>query len=253
MKEVTKKVLLVAMMIVSLIILTGCVNVDMEVSVNADGSGEISYILGYNKEFLSSMGTSIDSLTQDNNLEESMESAKKDGYTVEPYEDSQTYGFKASKHVDNVLSVATQTEIAGEGQVPTDGGVTYEKKLLKTLIAQDSKMDLSSVNAGNSMGAAMTNAMLSQMHMTYRVKLPFRVGESNATTVSEDGRTLEWTLKPGEVNEIRFTAVQDFSLYVVAACVVIIVVIALVVLIVAEKRKKSKNKTDDEEKPNEEQ
>ena len=55
MKEVTKKVLLVVMMIVSLILLTGCVNVDMEVSINDDGSGEISYIMGYNKSFLSSL------------------------------------------------------------------------------------------------------------------------------------------------------------------------------------------------------
>ena len=50
------------MLIIALVTLTGCMNVNYEVKLNEDGSAEISYLLGYDKSFLSSMGVSTEDL-----------------------------------------------------------------------------------------------------------------------------------------------------------------------------------------------
>lgn len=244
MKEKTKKVLLVVLMVAMLILLTGCANVNMEVRVNSDGSADVSYVMGYDQSFLSSMSVTKEDLADDDTFEDSMEEARTQGYTVESYEDENTYGFKASKHIDNIAEFSMQDVAGSDTEVAKNDGIAFEKSLLKTVISQDAIMDLSDFVADeDSDTSAMTNMILNQMKITYKVVLPFSVGENNATKVSEDGKTLEWTLKPGEVNEIKFVASQDYSIFAIIGSIVLIVVIALIVIVVAEKKKKTKKET----------
>lgn len=249
MKELTEKVLLMVTMFAILIALTGCANVNMEVSIQADGSADISYVMGYDKSFLESMGVSIEDLATDDSFEEAMQGAEEAGYLVEAYEDDATYGFKASKHVANVAEFSMDDAAGTDAEIATNDGIRYEKSFLKTSISQESSMDLSAMmDTGNTSDAQMANMIIGQMNVTYKVKLPFAVGENNATTVSEDGRTLEWTLKAGSNNEIKFVAVQDYTTYVLIGAITLIVVIALIVIFAAEKNKKGKKTAPAEEK-----
>ena len=241
MKELTKKVLLAVLMFAMLIALTGCANVNMEVIINSDGSADISYIMGYDQNFLKSMSITKEELKSDDSFDASMEDARAEGYTVKAYEDADTYGFKASKHVDNIAEFSMEDVTGSEAEMASNDEIVYEKSLLKTTISQNAIMDLSAFATNDdSDAAAMTNMILGQMNMTYKIVLPFSVSQSNATKVSEDGRTLEWELNVGQVNEIKFEAIQDYTIYAIVGAIVLIVVIALIVIVVAEKKKKKK-------------
>ena len=233
MNKIVKSVLFIVFIGILLVSLTGCANVNYEITLQKDGSGEISYIMGYDKNFLNSMQVSIDDLKSNNSLEQTKQEATQQGYTVEEYEDENTYGFKAYKHVSNIQSEFKMMEDSSQSDA-----IQYEKSLLKTTFSQDAKLDLSNV-AGDEEEDALTTAVLGQMKISYKIILPFKVGDNNATTVSEDGKTIEWILKAGQTNEIRFIAQQDNTIIIVGAIVAILVVILVIIMMSSKKSKKA--------------
>lgn len=237
MKKTLKNIAIIAILAIILLTLTGCANVNYDIKLNKDGSGDIAYVIGYDKSFLSSIGVETSSLENDNSFDEMEEEAKQNGYTVEKYEDDNTYGFKATKHVNNIQEEFDVNNEAGSND-EEDGKIMYEKTLLKTKFSQSSKVDLTDIGADDE-DAAMLNAVMSQMKISYKITLPFRVGSNNATTVSEDGKTLEWVLKVGEVNEVKFEAAQDYGMYALLGLAVVLVIVASVSVILSKKAKKT--------------
>lgn len=237
MNKTLKNIAIIAILGIILFTLTGCANVNYDIKLNKDGSGDIAYVIGYDKSFLSSIGVETSSLENDNSFDEMEEEAKQNGYTVEKYEDDNTYGFKATKHVNNIQEEFDVNNEAGSND-EEDGKIMYEKTLLKTKFSQSSKVDLIDIGADDE-DAAMLKAVMSQMKISYKITLPFRVGSNNATTVSEDGKTLEWVLKVGEVNEVKFEAAQDYGMYALLGLAVVLVIVASVSVILSKKAKKT--------------
>lgn len=237
MKKTLKNIAIIAILGIILLTLTGCANVNYDIKLNKDGSGDISYVVGYDKSFLASIGVETSSLENDKSFDEMEEQAKQNGYAIEKYEDDNTYGFKATKHANNI-----QEDFDVNDEVDTDsedaGRIMYEKTLLKTKFSQSSKVDLTNMSE-DSEDAAMLKAVMSQMKISYKITLPFRVGSNNATTVSEDGKTIEWTLKVGEVNEIKFEASQDYGMYALLGLAIVLVIVASVSVILSKKAKKT--------------
>ncbi len=237
MKKTLKNIAIIAILGIILLTLTGCANVNYDIKLNKDGSGDIAYVIGYDKSFLASIGVETSSLENDNSFDEMEEEAKQNGYTVEKYEDDNTYGFKATKHVNNIQEEFDVNNEAGSNG-EEDGKIIYEKTLLKTKFSQSSKVDLTDIGVDDE-DAAMLKAVMSQMKISYKITLPFRVGSNNATTVSEDGKTLEWVLKVGEVNEVKFDAAQDYGMYALLGLAVVLVIVATVSVILSKKAKKT--------------
>lgn len=240
MKKVTKMTSLVIVMMITLMVLTGCANVNMKVKLNEDGSADISYVMGYNKEFLTSMNVKVEDLENEESFTETMEAARDDGYTVTKYEDDSVFGFQAVKHVNHVKEFSVQ-DATGEATEVENDSIQYEKSFLKTVYSQDSKMDLTNMNTyeEDAQTSAMINMMMKQMKITYQITLPFKVGDHNATTVSEDGKTLTWEIKAGEINEIKFIAMQDYTMFLMAGIIILVVIIVVaIILIIMKKRKK---------------
>jgi len=237
MKKTLKSIAITTILGIILFTLTGCANVNYDIKLNKDGSGDISYVIGYDKSFLASIGVETSSLENDNSFDEMEEQAKQNGYAIEKYEDDNTYGFKATKHANNI-----QEDFDVNNEVDTDsedsGRIMYEKTLLKTKFSQASKVDLTNMSEDGE-DAAMLKAVMGQMKISYKITLPFRVGSNNATTVSEDGKTIEWTLKVGEVNEINFEASQDYGMYALLGLAVVLVIVATVSVILSKKAKKT--------------
>ena len=256
MKKTIRIISIITMLIIALVTLTGCMNVNYEVKLNEDGSAEISYLLGYDKSFLSSMGVSTEDLKNDETIANMQETVKNEGYTAEQYEDDNTYGFKAVKKVNNIGEFAIEEALLEEGKKAEDSNkISYEKKGLITKYAQNAKVDLTTMLEYESEeSAAMINAMMKQMKMTYKITLPFKAGDNNATTVSEDGKTLEWTLKPGEVNEIKFEATKNpIPTYVVIGVAVVVLVIVVILILNRNKKAPSEIKEEEPVKAPEEQ
>lgn len=236
MKKTLKNIVIIAILGIILLTLTGCANVNYDIKLNKDGSGDISYVIGYDKSFLASIGVETSSLQNDNSFDEMEEQAKQNGYTIEKYEDDNTYGFKATKHANNIQEEFDVNDETGSSSEQA-GKIMYEKTLLKTKFSQSSKVDLTNMSEDGE-DAAMLKAVMNQMKISYKITLPFRVGSNNATTVSEDGKTIEWTLKVGEVNEIQFEASQDYGMYALLGLAVVLVIVATISVILSKKAKK---------------
>ncbi len=236
MKRTLKSIILVVVSVFLLLGLTGCANINYEIKLEKDGSGEISYIMGYDKNFLNSMKVSLEDLKKSNSFDDMKEEATKEGYTIEEYEDNTTYGFRAYKHVANVQNEFKVMEDSTESDA-----IHYEKSFLKTTFSQNASIDLKDLSGEGQVEDALTSAVMGQMKISYKLILPFAVGENNASSVSEDGKTIEWTLKAGQVNEINFVAEQTnlVNIAIIAGAVILVLILILVITSHGKNKKNS--------------
>ncbi len=232
-----KKILsLVLVMILMLVVLTGCVNINYTVKVNKDGSGDITYIYGIQRSALESMQMSADDVMADmkNEVQDSE-------YTIESYETDTEIGFKASKHIENVTTDLSLEEAFGEKYVTDseENVIKIEKTSGKTKYSQNALIDLSSMEDMNYMGITMK----------YSISLPTKIDADKTNgTISEDGKTVTWDLVIGEVNEVKFEATSGNALiWIICGAVIGALVIAGTVIIVMKKGKKE-NKEEKENK-----
>ena len=235
-----KKVLnLILVMILMLATLTGCVNIDYKVKVNKDGSGDITYIYGIEKEALQAMQMSADDV-----MSEMKEGIQDSEYDIEQYETDTEIGFKASKHIANVTTDLSLEEAFGKEYITDseENRMKIEKTSLSTKYSQNAKVDLSDMEDMTYMGITMK----------YSITLPTKIDADKTNgTILEDGKTVTWDLKLGEVNEITFEATSgDAIIWIICGSVIGVLVIAIVVILVIKKKKQKETKK--EENPIEE-
>lgn len=226
--NVMKKVLsLISVMAILLITLTGCVTVNYEVTLNKDGTADVAYIYGFEKETLEQLETSAEEMTSD-----MRENAEASEYEIETYSDDKIEGFKAKKHIENLADISLEDAFGSENVKDSEENqIKIEKKGLKTVYSQNANIDLTS----------MDESTASMVTMNYVIKLPVKVGDNNASEVSEDGKTLTWNLKAGEINEINFETSKSSSTILIIAVVAIVVVIAVVLIFSKKAKKNSEN------------
>ena len=79
--------------------------------------------------------------------------------------------------------------------------------------------------------------------MTYQVRLPAKATNSNATEVLDNGKTLKWKLKAGEINKIEFIAEKINILPIaIIVAVVMVTIIVVIVIIILKKKHATKKK-----------
>lgn len=219
-----KTIGLIIMIIVMLVALTGCAEINYEVEVHKDGSGEITYIYGISKEVLEQLNVSAEDV-----ISSMKEQAEESSYIVEAYEDENISGFKANKHVEDLTKDFSLQEAFGEEYVKDteNNGIKVEKTFLVTKYSQNAELDLTNVSDTN-------------IKMIYKIKLPTGVKTSNASAVSENEKELTWNLKSGEINEVEFVAKQINILPVVIMLLVICIVVAILVFIILKKKHATK-------------
>ena len=217
-----KTIRLIMVLILALITLTGCAEIDYQVKVNKDGSGEISYIYGISKEVLEQLNVSADDF-----VSEMKEQAQDSDYQVESYEDENIKGFKANKHIKNLNEEFSLQEAFGEEYVKDtkDNGIKFEKGLFITKYSQIAELDLTTLNEEEQ-----------GITMTYQVKLPAKAKSSNATEVLDNGKTLKWNLIGGELNKIEFVAEKINILPIIVIVITILFIITLVIFIILKKK-----------------
>ena len=219
---------IIIVLILTLITLTGCAEINYQVEVNKDGSGDISYIYGISKEILQKLNVSADDV-----VEEMKKQAEEGEYQVETYEDEKIAGFKATKYIEDLSKDISLQEAFGEEYVKDteNNGIKIEKSFFVTKYSQFAELDLTALN-GNEQ----------EITMNYQVKLPTKATKSNATEVLDNGKTLKWTLKSGEKNTIEFMAEEINSLPIIIIVVAGIAIVAVVVVFVVILKKKHATK-----------
>lgn len=221
-----KTIGLIIMLVIMLITLTGCAEVNYELEINKDGSGEITYVYGISKE---KIGGSTDLVEQF--VETMKEQAKESGYTVEVYENEEISGFKANKHLSNLTKEFSLEEAFGEEYVKDteNNKINIEKGFWNTKYSQKAELDLTNLNDTN-------------IEMTYKIKLPTKVKTSNASNVSEDEKGLTWNLTAGKENNIEFIAEETNvkSIAIVAGSAIAIVAVVVTIIIILNKKHATK-------------
>lgn len=222
-----KKVLsLIAVMAILLVALTGCVSVNYEVTLNKDGTADVAYIYGFEKEMLEQLGASAEDMTSDMKA-----NAETSNYQIEAYSDDKVEGFKAKKHIENLSELSLEDAFGSENVKDSEENqIKIEKKGPKTVYSQNASIDLS----------GMDESTESMVTMKYVIKLPVKVGENNASEVSEDGKTLTWNLKAGETNEISFEAESNYLTTIIMISIAILLVIIILIVVFLNKGKKNK-------------
>lgn len=224
---------LIAMLLIMLLALTGCVNVDYNIKVNKDGSGEITYIYGVQKSALDAMQISPDSI-----MDEMKKEVTESKYEVESYETDEEVGFKATKHIENVTENLSLQEAFGEKYITDtdENRLKIEKTGNKIKYSQNATIDLRNLEDMSYMGIGMK----------YSITLPTKIDKDQTNgTVSEDGKTITWNLKIGEINQISFEATQTGNLlWIILIAVIVVLVVAGIVLVIMFKHLNKKHKAD---------
>ena len=252
--------------------LTGCVKLTDTVTINADKSMDFAMDYGLSKEAyeqLKDLETSDDSSLS---TLDSDDASTPEGWSVEHYENDDYIGAKATRHFSNIDDISVTEGTLEEwygldfakvcGSNDSDGTSSLDELSNSKYFYYDSankvyhfKVDVSSitqVDISNEQEALNEWGMgIVYDELSVTLALPTTAIDSNATSVSSDGKTLTWTYDAENAGfggpsalEASFSmeGVSPISTPVIIAIVAFVVIlIALIIVIVMMKKRRKKN------------
>ncbi|SDN81938.1 LppM family (lipo)protein [Halobacillus aidingensis] len=225
----------VFMLLLLLTLLTACVEGDLKLKINKDGSGEHTVTAGVEKEALNRFGDRAENMM--NSVSGELESK---GYEVEFYEENGFTGFRAKKEFEDVQELELLPVSGGmteAGVAPAIGNIpvemTTEGGLFTTTYKVEAALDLS--NSGVIGG--MQSLVADQLDFTFTLDLPLKPKSHNADRV--DGDELQWDIRTaGETNVMVEMVVPNVKNIIIAAVAGNFLLFLLVFLF---KKRKKKN------------
>ena len=249
-----KKYLRLLVVSVLLIGLTGCVSLDTNVVINKDKSMEFSM-----KEEID-----LSSMTGDEGDENAtvsdetdIEALKTKGYTVEEYDNEGVKGYKISKKFTSIDEVTAKngTETPFIVEKWLDDGNDSNMFSLKDGVYSANWIMAEDDKKAEEMDGVDSELLNSLINITYTITLPNKPLSHNATSVSEDGKTLTYLVKYDEnqkMNTIKFsfdfateptkatsTEIDNMLYYIIGGSALIVIILVVVIIsIVKGKNKK---------------
>lgn len=199
-----------------MLFLTGCVESQLHIKVNRDGSGVYEFQIVTNRFLISQ-------------FDELKEQMKKKGYHISTINaGNDRRGWKAVKEVDNVArEIPTEEILSGinsairhfQSQIASsDPAIIHlaDKPNIQTMedpfqidhgfffttITLNTQFDLTNMTSNEFDLYGLDELVYDGMNLRFLLTLPVKVDDHNATEVSQDGKTLTWVIKPGETNPI---------------------------------------------------
>ena len=260
------KVLIV--LILCAIISTGCVKFNANMNIKKDKSMDFSIIYAFDKTVFG----------EDNQIKESdFDDLKKEGFTVNKYQEGNMEGVTLSKNYKNIDEVSTENENEYDLSGMMDSKKNkymfkVEKGLLKNTYTAIIKFDANesgmtmddennefevndeddlpdentlltedgndiSQNNSNSLDDMDLSQLTANLDMSFSVNLPCSAISSNATKTEDNNKKLIWTLNMQNQPNIEF----KFALYNMNVIYIGAGVLALLILIVILLLLKNKN------------
>lgn len=211
-------------------LLSGCVSGQFHVTVFKDGSAELDYRMAMDPLLLSFYD-------KKDPLSEMKAEAEKGGFTVSSYTEGNLVGFKAVKRVQDLKELPVlQNSLLKVKVESSQNGPTVEKGLFANTYKFNGNFDLTGMRQTGE-GAELANAMLSQMKLKFLLTLPVEPKASNAASVADEGKTLEWSLIPGQNNHIYAEARVPNVANIAMAIALGVAIVALLTVILVRKRR----------------
>jgi hypothetical protein len=246
---------IMGMLLTLTVFLTGCIDAKMHITVNRNGSGI------YEIEVL----TNHLLLSQFDNLKNRL---AVNGYQIRTEEKGDKEGWVAVKRVESVVDDPPGKEfreganaafrffshqtasLNGDGHLfasdtpnlvkGLSNGFKVKNRLFTTTLIYDNHVDLTSLKQKDLMG--LDQLVFDQMNLRFILTLPVKVDKNNATTVSPDGKTLTWKIRPGTDNPIYMVVIIPNPI-TWGILILLLIVLFVVGLIWFIRRRKRRNGT----------
>ena len=200
MKKWKKAAAMALSLCVLLVLLTGCMKIELDINVKSNGKADLSLLYAMADSALDAGGDA--SLTP-----EDIEEYEKDGWTAEEYSQDGYTGVVLKK--SDVDLSETEVMEGAEGSIRKEGS-TYI-------------VDFEPVSWLKTMGGSFV----------VRVTLPVKPVSHNATSVSEDGKTLEWDVLSMDVTQpihVEFKTSNPALIIGIAAAAAVVIALIFVAM-----------------------
>jgi hypothetical protein len=219
-----------------LLSLAGCVEMKYHLTIHGNGSADLNYHLALDSS-LANMGGEAG-----NPIADARKDLEKEGYKVTDYSGNGKTGIDATKHFQKLEDIKGLTKFFDKDQkkmADQSGAFTIKRGFFANQISVNSAIDLGNGEPAptDEMSKAMEQSMMSQFQMSFVLTLPAKPKSHNATTVSKDGKTLEWKLAPDRKNEIKLEMVAPNMKNITLVVLGVVVLLGLVLVPVLRRKK----------------
>ncbi len=213
-------------------LLTGCIKLDMALTVNKDKTVSGTVILGFADSLAAlGSGTGSSTTTTPGGLD-GLINKKSKGVTVSKYHQGGFTGEKVTFDHSPLNAFSSSTQKDGSFAIDIKGNHAYIS----------GAMDLSSTGTGasgtSSMDDALTKAMFAGAQIRISVTFPGKITKSTGE-ISKDGRTVTWNPTIGDKTDLATTVALDSPLNYIPWAFGGVLLIALVGWLIFINRKKT--------------
>ena len=233
---------LMVLSVICVFIISGCARVNYTFEIKNNGKVDISVLMAVGANVMSQYSEEgVDS--SDIISEEKREEFKRDGWECEPYSEDGFTGYRLIKTDVDISELSDTVErelLSGEGNVQSEMSAQADS----LNIIQDGNMYIldwnmkSDEQSGYKLSDYRSYFESMGGYATIVIRLPEKPLESNATEVSDDGKTLTWNILNPGTDSIYLKYDAGDSVLIVVIVIVVIIFIGLLILMLAIKRKK---------------
>ncbi|NLG83454.1 MAG: hypothetical protein GX493_02350 [Firmicutes bacterium] len=183
------------------------------VTINKDGSVDLENSPAVDKDLLAMMQAG----EAENPFAELRQQLQEEGFEVTDYDEGDFTGIKAHKHFAKPAEAVKlfPARLEKGPNVAEKAGFSGQKHFFRTTYRFAGDIDLTIPESAEetqeegedesaAIGSALGRAFLNQMRIRLLVTLPVKPERHNADKVADNGRTLEWELRPGKKYHLEF-------------------------------------------------
>ena len=252
-----KKMQFVGLFLMILFLTTGCYDYKTEMTVNKDRSVDFGMSLNIDLSSVKDMYGDEFGSTDDMDLgetsgfdDEAIKSLEDRGFTVKTTEEEYKYGVSVSKKYANIDDISSLEDVKVDVDKITEEDFKdiffkKEKGMLKTKYIAYLTFDLTDADTDTE----ELEAYKDYFNISYVLNLPDEALSSNATSLSNDKKTLTWDLEMGKKNEViyEFELPNENSVVIMGVAIAgIVIVVAAVAVVIVKSKKKNSPKQNEE-------
>ncbi len=220
-----------AVVILCVSMLAGCMRMSVTMKVKNNGKVDISMLVG-----AKNMGseTSESSSANSEKTEEAKKKLEQEGWEYKEYNEDGYIGYIITKRDIEMDEVSKNLDASSDVDTNPD-------KFVITKNGNKYTLSWDAMSGDNSSQASQyTNYITSSGgYFKFVLELPNKPISSNATSVSDDGKTLTWDLlsmASGQKIEAEFTIGIPLYVYIIIGAVAVLVIVAVCVIIARRRR-----------------
>lgn len=244
-----KKFLKILLVVIMIFGLTGCVKYNVSMSIKDNKSVTLEVIYAIDESLMSSFTESEEKEQSGINLDD-YNYLKEKGYVVSEYsektDDGSLSGIKITKTFENIDDITkdSQKVVDMVNIFNDENSANFDDSQFFYKNGDNYKASFKFDFSEDTEEGIDYSTYESYFNLKYQVSLPKKAISNNATSVSDDGKTLTWNLSYAKVNDVEFefnfNQESNILLYALIG-IGALAVITIVIVIVSKSKNTPKN------------